>query len=170
MKSKIVIIAFLLFSMNSEAQLLKNVGKGNGNSHICSCIDSKGNIALIAYKGSGVIAGDSIRNKAHIYFDYNSPITTKYAVISKWSPGNGIKDMIVSKTLLLYPNPSSKAIYIKNTSAIKHMAEVYDMKGSMLGRYELKAKNETMLNVENWSKGIYLIRTTSGEIIKFVVE
>ncbi len=130
---------------------------------------SKGYLVFDAKVRGDLRIGDSIRNKAYIYFDYNSPIITNYAVISKVKNGLNIEKTILSKTLSLYPNPAQNYITI-NSKLDNQKIAIYDMKGALIHTTLTNKNNETNVNISHWAKGIYLLVSQNGESLKFVIQ
>ena len=58
------------------------------------------------------------------------------------------------QTIFLYPNPTSDILHLKSTNYI-HEIEIYDYSGKMMHTNRI---NETAINVQNFAKGLYLIR------------
>jgi hypothetical protein len=135
---------------------------------------SKGYLVFEANVRGDLRVGDSIRNKAYIYFDYNEPIITNYAVITRVEEkGNGInvnKVVGQSNTIEVYPNPTSKVLNIKNLKNEDINFEVFNSLGQSVLKHNLNLSDTYLLNCENLSKGIYFIMTTSGEQIKFIIQ
>ncbi len=135
---------------------------------------SKGYLVFEANVRGDLRVGDSIRNKAYIYFDYNEPIITNYAVITRVEEkGNGInvnKVVGQSNTIEVYPNPTSKVLNIKNLKNENVNFEVFNSLGQSVLKHNLNLSDTYLINCENLSKGIYFIMTTGGEQIKFIIQ
>ena len=63
------------------------------------------------------------------------------------------------QTIFLYPNPTSDILHLKSTNYI-HEIEIYDYSGKMMHTNRI---NETAINVQNFAKGLYLIRFFDGQ-------
>ncbi|MBP7810553.1 MAG: T9SS type A sorting domain-containing protein [Bacteroidia bacterium] len=113
---------------------------------------------------TGLLPGAEIKNRAHIYFDYNSAITTNTTknkiVIAAFIGENEIKG------LKLYPNPTTTNLFIseKMTKVI-----VFDVMGREVGSYS----NVDVINFESFESGMYIIemhnadgKTAKAKIIK----
>lgn len=135
---------------------------------------SKGYLVFEANVRGDLRVGDSIRNKAYIYFDYNEPIITNYAVITRVEEkGNGInvnKVVGQSNTIEVYPNPTSKVLNIKNLKNENVNFEVFNSLGQSVLKHNLNLSDTYLLNCENLSKGIYFIATSTGDKVKFVIQ
>mgnify|MGYP001323161604 CR=1 FL=1 len=132
---------------------------------------SKGYIVFDAKMKNNLKIGDSIRNNANIYFDYNSPITTNFAVITRIEKVNVNTNTIhTNKELSLYPNPATYNLTISNNSQIPTYFKIYDLKGSLISQGYISQNNSTSINVNNWMSGLYLLVNEKGESIKFFIE
>lgn len=65
---------------------------------------------------------------------------------------------------MLYPNPASEIIFLKNTKENSTVA-IFDSAGRLLQKTLLK---NNYLNIETLEKGIYFMQTSEGKIYKFV--
>jgi hypothetical protein len=117
-------------------------------------------------------AGQEIRNTAHIYFDFNEPITTNTVVIPiAMQPGfdERISDNL---SLLIFPNPNSGSFTIESNIAEngKLKTEVRNLFGQLVyAQDENAAKGLYRKNIDvDLAKGIYLItlQTNEGRVTK----
>jgi len=67
----------------------------------------------------------------------------------------GLND--IDNKILIYPNPATDFVFIKSVNPISKV-EVYDSLGKLL----LITKNENIINVSRWTKGVYFIRIFVG--------
>lgn len=135
---------------------------------------SKGYLVFEANVRGDLRVGDSIRNKAYIYFDYNEPIITNYAVITRVeneSGGGTSVEFIESKikSIMVYPNPTSSVLTVKNLKNETVGYEVFNAMGQSVFKDDISAENSAILNVGNLTKGIYFIKTSTGDQLKFVI-
>ena len=108
-------------------------------------------------------AGDTIKNYAHIYFDYNNPVRTNDAitniVLPDWIPGV-TKDNFFS----VYPNPANENVRVSfgltGQSDVK--LEVYDLMGRRVKGIADKAlssgNQEIDFSVTGLVDGVYQVR------------
>ncbi|MES2616289.1 MAG: T9SS type A sorting domain-containing protein [Bacteroidota bacterium] len=133
---------------------------------------SKGQISFDASVRSELRIGDSIRNRASIYFDYNDPVITDYAKVEriKENPGNGLIIQNKQVFIKLYPNPANDNFVIENNGPTEQSMFLYDINGRIISN--LKILNGQQINVDcsGWAPGLYLGVSSSGEIIKLMVE
>jgi hypothetical protein len=111
--------------------------------------------------------GDSVRNKAEIYFDLNPPIITPWAVSKVVAPANpaGIiqpKDNV----LRVYPNPTRQALYVE--LAADEDLQVVDLSGRVLMR-QAGVQGRNTLPVHSLRPGTYLLVTGSGAVFKWIL-
>jgi uncharacterized repeat protein (TIGR01451 family) len=85
---------------------------------------------------SSLTSGDSILNSAHIYFDYNAPVTTNTAITQIVLP-TGISELpalAADEDLKIFPNPASDHVTMV-LNGMEHEAvhvEIYDMLGKQV--------------------------------------
>jgi hypothetical protein len=108
------------------------------------------------------------------YFDYNEPIITNYAVIARVeneSGGGTSVEFIESKikSIMVYPNPTSSVLTVKNLKNETVGYEVFNAMGQSVFKDDISAENSAILNVGNLTKGIYFIKTSTGDQLKFVI-
>ncbi|MBK7666757.1 MAG: T9SS type A sorting domain-containing protein [Sphingobacteriaceae bacterium] len=103
---------------------------------------------------TGLLPGAEIKNRAHIYFDYNSAITTNTTknkiVIAAFIGENEIKG------LKLYPNPTTNNLFI---SEKMNKVVVFDIMGREVGSYS----NVNSINFENFESGMYIVEMHSAD-------
>ena len=128
---------------------------------------SKGFVAFEAKIKGELGIGDTILNKAYIFFDYNPPIITNDSRVLRLTDSS--KKTSTGKTLYLFPNPAKNQITVKNTSNKSTKVTFYDAKGAEINTIDLNNNSEKLLNVSNWSTGIYLARNNNGESFKFII-
>ncbi|MBC7383040.1 MAG: T9SS type A sorting domain-containing protein [Bacteroidia bacterium] len=116
--------------------------------------------------------GTQIKNTAYIYFDFNAPVVTNTA-INTIETITGIHSQSANENgWNVYPNPSTGALYIVNSSMLKEYGQIQVlnamgqivMEESMNGNY----KNIELSKLNN---GIYFVKITSDKqsVIKRIV-
>jgi len=134
---------------------------------------SRGYVIFEAKVNGKMANGDSIRNKAHIYFDYNSPITTNYAVIRRGSETDGVKQLAFGNlsSMLIYPNPTKSKVVFKNVIDTPLTIRIYNVLGSHITTIALNKQAVQEYDVSALSAGMYLLKIVeTGEIFKLMVE
>lgn len=108
--------------------------------------------------------GDSLKNKADIYFDYNLPITTNTA-------DSRIDNITVIKTnankegsLSLYPNPSNGNFIVNFESPVRQtiIVKIVAINGNVVYEQNLYHNYQSQLQLnQNLPAGVYLITVNS---------
>jgi len=122
-----------------------------------------------------LIVGNLIKNKAFIYFDFNSPVMTNTAITTVVLP-TGLSDTPGPEPILqLYPNPANQTITLQcNINATELSIIVTDISGRQVMKNKMTGihKNAAVqLDIELLSNGIYLLEVTADENVmrkKFV--
>jgi uncharacterized repeat protein (TIGR01451 family) len=129
--------------------------------------DDVNNDGYIAFKIKTLptlVLGDSLKNLADIYFDYNFPIRTNEAQTTVAFP---VFTKDITTEINIYPNPVTDILYL-DTNENWTKAEIYDISGRIMRSVSLD--NSTM-NVRELESGTYFIRLKDGEkvgVVKFV--
>lgn len=127
---------------------------------------SQGYVIFDAHIISNIGVGDSIRNKAFIYFDFNEPIVTNLAIIKRIEDLPKIDES--DATFRVFPNPATATFTIENKVNVPQNIKVYDMIGQEVQEIKLDPIGKTIQSV-SWPKGMYFIRSTKGNFQKFLV-
>lgn len=128
----------------------------NGNGYILFKIKTLSTINI----------GETVKNKANIFFDYNAPIETNeanttFAVLSN-------SGFVLDNSVSVYPNPTSSKININNNNSIKSI-EVYDVQGRIL---ETILGNKNTIDISEKSNGIYFLKinTNDGSKVERIIK
>jgi uncharacterized repeat protein (TIGR01451 family) len=128
----------------------------------------KGYIAFKIKPKAGYAVGDIIPNAASIYFDFNPPIITNTFTTEFYEPlGNPAFD---ATSFTVHPNPSSEIVFVSlNTSAEAiSKVQIIDVLGKIVLSTSDVDSNQTSINVENVSSGIYFVEVTTENGLKAV--
>jgi len=129
--------------------------------------DDANNDGYIAFKIKTLptlIVGDSLKNLADIYFDYNFPIRTNEAK-SRFAIPVSTSDLITN--IKIYPNPVKDILYL-DTDGVWTKAEIFDISGRILRAVSLE---DNSIDISGLESGTYVFRLRNGEKIgrvKFV--
>ena len=127
---------------------------------------------------SNLQVGDSIKNFAAIYFDFNEPVITNTAKTDILL-FTGLADQISASKLFVYPNPSSQEINIQvsNTQGKRINLEVYNLFGqkvkSLFDGKIMSSELKQQFDISSLHQGVYLLQynvdgvTKSKKIIKW---
>lgn len=111
--------------------------------------------------------GDSIRNRAHIYFDYQNPITTNYARLLRIE--EPIDSLPEDVKILVYPNPAKDYIDIRNNELSDITFELYDITGRKIMEQEVLSGEIKQVNTSFLSTGFYVMRYEEGCLGKLFI-
>jgi Secretion system C-terminal sorting domain len=127
---------------------------------------------------SNLQVGDSIKNFAAIYFDFNEPVITNTAKTDILL-FTGLADQISASELFVYPNPSSQEINIQvsNTQGKRISLDVYNLFGqkvkSLFDGKIMSSELKQQFDISSLNQGVYLLQynvdgvTKSKKIIKW---
>lgn len=132
---------------------------------------SHGYIAFEADINSELAVGDSITNKAYIYFDYQVPVITNIASVVIVNSTNAIDKLTNSKGIDMYPNPSNSIVNINTkNSVLKNRLLIYNMMGDIVASQNLQ-EGKCQIDLHHLAKGIYIVRIEGTELSsKLVIE
>ncbi|HKR06694.1 MAG TPA: T9SS type A sorting domain-containing protein [Bacteroidia bacterium] len=134
-----------------------------------SNINEPGSHGFIRYRIkplSTLVVGDSIKNNAAIYFDFNQPVMTNTAVTEIVLPTGEESFGLQVSGLKLYPNPAREKLIVKSALLVGQKAEVkiYDLFGREVFQSSIfNLQSSIKINVSGFSQGIYFIQLQSGE-------
>ncbi|MBK9735367.1 MAG: T9SS type A sorting domain-containing protein [Saprospiraceae bacterium] len=129
--------------------------------------DETNNDGYIAFKIKTLptlIIGDSLKNLADIYFDYNFPIRTNEA---QTTIALSVPTADIITDISIYPNPVRDILHI-STEEKWTKAEIFDISGRIIRSVSL---NELNMDVSRLGSGTYFLRLRNGDrvgLVKFV--
>lgn len=106
---------------------------------------------------SNLILGDSIKNQAFIYFDYNNPVATNYATTVIEQIQNAYEGMIS-----MQPNPArdfTQIVFLMPNS-IESTLTFLDIQGRIIFEENIIANQPHQINISSLSNGIYILKIT----------
>lgn len=115
---------------------------------------SHGYISYTIKRRPDLAIGTEIRNKAAIYFDYNTPIVTNETVHILSEPTAVMDKIAAPNPLAITPNPSAGAFQVSGLMPQASVVSllVYDAMGGEIGRF----LNHETLSAGRWSQSIQL--------------
>jgi len=122
--------------------------------------ESHGFITLALKPTKNLAAGDSIYNRAGIYFDFNEPIITNHA-----NTKIAISTPVYTNTstpLSIYPNPAKSQVHIKWSVTEPAILRLSDISGKII-RTEKLINGMTDINIDHLPKGLYIIQLQAGQ-------
>jgi len=122
-------------------------------------VAAHGNILFKLKSRASLQQGDTVVNRANIFFDYNSPLATNdaHTVFALLSAGNFAKDASVQ----IYPNPVKNTVTVKADGNIQSV-QLYDIQGRLL---QTTVVNDTLqlLDISSRTSGLYFIKVTTDK-------
>ncbi|MEO6037816.1 MAG: T9SS type A sorting domain-containing protein, partial [Saprospiraceae bacterium] len=141
-------------------------------------VGSHGFVTFEITVGPGLVAGDSINNRAGIYFDYNQPVITQNAVtriLDSLIVGLGGPPHTAS-ALKIYPNPARNQATIEWPENVTHgdlQLLLLDAQGHLLRQLNPPSGRTFEINVSAWPAGNYWLvakNKTQVRVGKLVVK
>lgn len=129
--------------------------------------DEKGNVVFKIKTLNTLSTGDSVSNKAEIYFDYNFPIETNIATTT--FEALSVDEFGQDSSVTVYPNPTSGQLFVNSKYDIKSLA-LYDIQGRQV--HYFNSLEENTLDITNVSRGVYFleIETAKGKSTKKIIK
>ncbi len=119
---------------------------------------SQGYVSFKIKPNADVVEGETIKNSASIYFDFNDPIitnTTSTFFYSVLATNHSDKE-----TIALYPNPVDDVLHIQANPEISvYELQVYNLMGQLVQNAHLL---DNSINVSKLKPGIYLVELSSN--------
>ena len=117
-----------------------------------------------------IAVGDTLSNRAAIYFDQNPPIITNVVrnrFIEVQDPVSNSAGPRVQFSLEVFPNPTSERLHIRSDEAILGV-QLYTLEGRLVGDY---GPGTGEVSVQTLPSGVYVLRvdTESGTGVRRVV-
>ncbi len=115
---------------------------------------------FVAYKvkpKSTLTPGDTIKNTAHIYFDYNAPVNTS-TVNTRITLLTRVADLPKNNLLKIYPNPNNGIFNIEFAGDTPLQSiSIFDLSGRKVLEEKISSGKIIPVNMENFASGIYTI-------------
>jgi hypothetical protein len=124
-----------------------------------SASDPEGSKGFIDYSimlDQPMAVGDSVANRAHIFFDYQPAIITNWAWTKIVLPANFGGVEAEGLKFNMYPNPASTALRIELTETGKYNITLTDLAGRVLLTNNIEGR-AAELDVHNLPNGVYVI-------------
>jgi Leucine-rich repeat (LRR) protein len=127
-----------------------------------------GNVIFKIRTKNTLVTGNTVTNKADIYFDYNFPVETNTESTTFQTLSSN--QFIIDNSVSISPNPTNSKININANSNIKSI-ELYDVQGRVL-KTVLENTNQSVLDISDKANGIYFLKITTenGSKIEKVVK
>lgn len=109
-------------------------------------------------------AGNDIYQNDYDYLDRTNDKITYYRVLqvdfdgkSEYSKTISCKNDYNSEQISIYPNPAKESVYIHSNDASEVF--IYNNTGKLIEELHLSAETTKQINISNYAKGIYFIKT-----------
>jgi uncharacterized repeat protein (TIGR01451 family) len=180
LSSDLVANSFQLLAMSHNGNVFRN---GSNVSFVFSNImlpdsntNEPGSHGFVAFKVNavnGLPAGHVISDEAAIYFDFNQPVITNYAIVTMINP-LGINEHAADYQVNLYPNPSGGLININGnfTGSENMQLRLNDVTGRVIINETLKPANQS-LDISGIAAGVYLLELSINQqrqVYRLVIE
>lgn len=119
-------------------------------------INNKGFVSFRSNLNKNAQKGDTIYNKAAIFFDYQKPVITNKAKVV-FIKNNSIHSQSKAKGIEFYPNPSTGTIRYINYGNSEKEIEVYNTIGQLVHTEKIGQSGQIDFT-NTLTKGIYLIK------------
>lgn len=136
-----------------------------------STTDEEGSKGAVFFRITGrVQTGYTIRNTAHIYFDFNEAVVTNTSQYTWIDLETGVSEEDGEPGFLCYPNPSSGNWYIRSSDSGEW--ELTTISGAVIRNGVVGAEIDTEVKGDDLSNGMYFIRvkTETGIRLQKVVK
>ena len=116
------------------------------------------------------VSGDTIRNTANIFFDYNAAVVTNTTtnVIGTAFPA-GVVNNIKDDVIRLYPNPTSGIVTLSVSDGGTYSLQIMDVTGRVLLTTE-RIGPMSKIDLSDNAPGVYLIKLTNKLTREVVVK
>jgi len=112
---------------------------------------------------STLVLNDTFKNKAEIYFDFNSPIITNEAETIVTNNPLSTTDYILNQNINVYPKPTKNILYINGKYRI-NTVDIFDLNGRQLQKVSfINSKKNIEIDIERLPKGFYILKITSAQ-------
>ena len=125
-----------------------------------SASDPAGSQGFVMFKidmEQGLSEGTEIKNRAHIYFDNNAPVTTEYALNTIEYQSTGGVEQNSNSDISLYPNPTDGIFYYKTNEQVQKM-EIYSVDG-----IKILTTQDKKADLTEYPSGLYIVTIYTDE-------
>lgn len=127
-----------------------------------------GNVTFKIRTKSTLVEGNTVTNKANIYFDYNLPILTNIASTTFQTLSSG--EFVMNSSVAIAPNPAKDNVNINCNNTIKTI-ELFDVQGRVLTT-QIVNTSQSLLDISNYTNGIYFVKvaTEKGSKVEKIIK
>ncbi len=121
---------------------------------------SQGGLRFSINTAAALADGEQVSNDAYIYFDFQQPIHTNYAITEAQATFSLVEQRSGVPTLEMFPNPARDVVQLKSLSNHREEISLYSMNGQLVKRFLIPAKGTVQLELNEYQSGIYFVKTT----------
>lgn len=113
----------------------------------------------------GLPIGTTINNRAGIYFDYNSPIVTTFAVTTFGTQVGATEAIGKASPIQVFPNPSTGLFHLEIQGTQSHKPieiEIFNALGDRVKAQRFLSGKSLEIDLTGYTSGVYLIKGTSN--------
>jgi uncharacterized repeat protein (TIGR01451 family) len=130
---------------------------------------SSGFVAFEMNLRPGLAIGDTVANRAGIYFDYNAVVLTKSAVFTVIEETNAVSPQLADENIRLFPNPGTGGFHIEGLKRETFPVDVsvYDLTGKIVLKRTLDQESaNSLISLSGQTTGVFHVRvvTSSGDV------
>ncbi|OYU81565.1 MAG: hypothetical protein CFE23_03605 [Flavobacterium sp. BFFFF1] len=124
-----------------------------------------GNVTFKIKTKNTLVNGNSVSNKADIFFDYNFPVATNTAMTTFDTLGMDSPNL--DNGISIYPNPTNGVVNIKADSEVLSV-ELFDVRGRKL----MENHKSSSIDLTRFDSGIYFVKvfTVNGSAVERLVK
>ncbi|AWA28676.1 hypothetical protein HYN48_00460 [Flavobacterium magnum] len=116
----------------------------------------QGNVMFRMKSNAALEPGDTVNFSSEVYFDYDSQVTTNTASTTFTSMPLSVDEL--SKTVSIYPNPTTGLVYVKAASKVNGIA-LFDARGRKL----LDSNNTDTVDLSAFNAGVYFLNVYTDQ-------
>ncbi len=138
-----------------------------------STTDPEGSQGFISYripvKAPGLRKGDTIKNMATIYFDFEEGIetnTTKLFIVDENTSIAAYQPKKIGFTV--YPNPTDGLTHINNNQSESLEFKLLDIRGATLTTFTVDPHQSKVIHLDHLASGIYVLRSSDGNALNLI--
>lgn len=124
-------------------------------------LGSQGYVNFTANLNPNLALGDTVKNNADIYFDFQHPIRTNTAKTTVIQTFRINENSNVLNDVAVYPNPTQSHLKIKLNQPSSATLSLYDVSGKLMMQKVSGKAHVHMLNVASLPKGTYVLKVTT---------
>jgi uncharacterized repeat protein (TIGR01451 family) len=129
---------------------------------------SQGGLQFSINSAAALTDGEKVSNDAYIYFDFQQPIHTNFAITEVEANISLEEQLGTELSLELYPNPATDFVQLKSQSNERQEVGLYNSNGQQVKHLSLPAKGSVKLQLNELRSGLYFVKTET-ETYKMII-